>query len=818
MKHIFNSLLIISLALITPITIVAQATQVVRGKIVDKESQYPLDGADVKLLDSDGNQTVTSSDGKFRLENVPVGRQSIAIEYTFYKTRIMEIIVIAGKESILNVGLEDAFNEIGDGVEIVAKKAGELNNDMASVSAKSFSVEETDRYAGSRSDPARMASNFAGVQGADDSRNDIVVRGNSPIGVLWRVEGIDIPNPSHFAISGSTGGPVSILNNKTMGNSDFFTAAFPAEYGNSLSGVFDLKLRNGNNEKHEFSGQFGLLGTEILAEGPLSKESGASYLVTYRLSNFDILTSLGIDIGTTAIPKYMDASFKLNFPLKNEANLSFFAIGGSSKVDILISNQFDPGLVDLYGENDRDQLFRTKMGVFGTTYSKALNEKTFLKSTTSFSGQNQKSNHELVFRSLDTTSTEFEGGAFVVDSTRDLLAYWFTEYKISNYTAVNKKFSKKNILKYGVSTDYYMFDFKDSIDNIGAGTYETRWDQKSSAFLVRPFIQWKHNFNEKTTMNIGVHQTYFSQGNTYSYPEPRLGFNWRFKEKQSLNFGVGLHSQIQPTYSYFYLNDTCSSCAHGKTSSNQDLGLSRSFHGVIGYDRALGKNARLRMEAYYQYLFAIPVSLTDSNSVSMINAGSGFSRFFPGELTNTGTGTNYGIEVTIERRFNKNYYFMLTGSLYNSVYKGSDGKERNTDYNGNFAVNGLFGWEKKIKDRNTFGVGGKITWAGGKRFGVVDTAASGLASEVIFTDDSYNSLQFRDYFRVDLKLNYKINSKKHKITHEIAIDLVNLLNIQNTLSLTYVPDNIDQDTGLPQPFLENYQLGRLPIFYYKINF
>ncbi len=768
-----------------------------------------MDGATVKIVGTD-KITVTDSEGKFRIDGVPVGRQTVEVEYTFYRTRMLSIIVTAGKEIVLKVEMEDAFTQLDSGVEIVYKKKGELNNDMASVSAREFSVEETDRYAGSRGDPARMASNFAGVQGADDSRNDIVVRGNSPLGVVWRVEGIDIPNPSHFAISGTTGGPVSILNNKTMANSDFFTAAFPAEYGNSLSGIFDLKLRNGNNEKHEFTGQVGLLGTELMSEGPINKESGASYLATFRLSNFEVLSKF-VDIGTTAIPIYQDLSFKLNFPLKNNANLAVFAIGGNSKVDILISNQFDPNLVDLYGENDRDQLFRTKMGILGTTYSKAIDEKTFLKSTTSFSAQNQRSKHTLVFRSLDSTSTEFEGGKFVVDSTRHLLDYWFTEYRASNYTAVNKKFSRKNVLRYGLNTDFYMFDFRDSIDNDGDGIYRIRWDNQSTAFMIRPFIQWKHNFNDEVTMNLGIHQTYFSQGNAYSYPEPRAGLQWKFKERQSLNFGVGLHSQIQPTYTYFYLNDSCASCEHGLTSSNLNMGLSRSAHGVVGYDRTLGDHTRMKVEAYYQYLFNIPVSV-DSNSLSMINVGSGFSRFFPGDLENTGTGRNYGIELTIERRFHKNYYFMLTGSVYDSKYTASDGRERNTDYNGNFAANGLFGWEKKIKDRNSIGLGTNITWAGGKRFGVVDTAASAAASEVIFTDETYNTRQFRDYFRADLKINYKINGKKKNITHEIAIDIVNILDTQNILSLTYVPDNPGT------PFLENYQLGRLPIFYYKIDF
>jgi len=791
----------------SPLLLWAQTTQTIRGKVMDKESQYPLDGATVRLLEAPNTIVISAADGKFRMENVPVGRHSIEIEYTFYKTRIIPVIVTAGKEIILAISMEDAFTEIEGSVEITAKKKGELNNDMASVSGKSFSVEETDRYAGSRSDPARMASNFAGVQGADDSRNDIVVRGNSPSGVLWRVEGIDIPNPNHFAISGTSGGPVSVLNNKTMANSDFFTAAFPAEYGNSTAGVFDLKLKNGNNEKHEFTGQFGFLGTEAMAEGPLSKNTGASYLFAYRYSTVSMFSLLGIDIGTSAVPKYQDLSFKFNFPLKNEANLSFFSISGKSDIDILISNQEDPSEVDLYGENDRDQLFGTRIAIIGSTYSKALNEKTFIKSTTAASIQNQRTNHILIFRHIDSTLSTPQ---FVVDSSRPLMKYWFTESKISNFTSVNKKFNKKNTLKFGLSSDYYLFDFNDSIDANGDNNWETRWDQHSTAFMIRPFVQWKHNFSEKTTLNLGVHQTYFSQGNAYSYPEPRIGFNYRFKENQALNFGAGLHSQIQPTYTYFYLNDSTNG---SMKSSNENLGLSRSAHFVLGYDRLLGSNASLRMETYYQYLFNIPVSRLYQNSLSMINAGGGFSRFFPESLENKGNGVNYGIEMTVERRFLKGYYFMLTGSVYNSSYKGSDGIERDTDFNGNFAVNGLFGWEKKLKDRNTIGIGTKITWAGGKRYGYIDSVASSFASEVLFKDEGYNSLQFRDYFRADLKLNYRINGKKKNITHEIAVDIVNLTGVENILSLTYAPDS---NTG--SPFVENYQLGRLPIFYYKIDF
>ncbi len=223
--------------------------QTVKGKVVDLESQFPLPGVNVKFINGDFNSGVaTDINGNFKIENVPLGRKQIRFTFIGYTPHSQTIVVNSGKEVVINVSIEES-TEMLESFEVSSNEKREVNNEMAIISAQQFSVEETERYAGSRGDPARMASNFAGVQGADDSRNDIIVRGNSPLGVIYRVEGVTIPNPNHFAISGSSGGPLSILNNKFLGNSDFFSGAFPAEYGNSTAGIFDLKIRNGNNEK-----------------------------------------------------------------------------------------------------------------------------------------------------------------------------------------------------------------------------------------------------------------------------------------------------------------------------------------------------------------------------------------------------------------------------------------------------------------------------------------------------------------------------------------------------------------------------------------
>ena len=342
----------------------SQLTQTVRGTVFDEASKMPLPGVVVKLIDTTQViATTTDIDGDFKLNNVPVGRVAINFSLMGYETKTLSNIdVIAGKEIVLEVAMTEELY-LQDEVVITGKKKGEVQNEMASVSARTFSVEASQRYAGSVNDVARMAQNFAGVQGNDDSRNDIIVRGNSPIGVLYRYEGVDIPNPNHFALLGTAGGPVSILNNNVLADSDFFTGAFPAEYGNALAAVFDLKMRNGNNQQHEFLGQMGFNGIEFMAEGPLKKGNKSSYLLSYRYSTLRLFALAGINFGTgVAVPDYQDINFKMNFHHKS-GSTSIFGIGGLSNVAFEAAES--DGSNNLFAEENEDLLFNSAIGVVG---------------------------------------------------------------------------------------------------------------------------------------------------------------------------------------------------------------------------------------------------------------------------------------------------------------------------------------------------------------------------------------------------------------------------------------------------------------------
>ncbi|MBB5283727.1 hypothetical protein HNQ92_001853 [Rhabdobacter roseus] len=794
----------------------AQVTQTLRGRVVDKESKYPLAGATVVVGEQTTFGTQTDPDGQYRLPQVPVGRYRVRITLVGYKEVLLNNIILdAGRETILDVDLEERVTDLSE-VSVRARRSGEAANEMAVVSARQFSVEETDRYAGSRGEPARMASNFAGVQGADDSRNDIVIRGNSPAGVLWRLEGVTIPNPNHFAIAGTSGGPVSIINNKYLANSDFFTGAFPAEFANSIAGAFDLKLRNGNNQKHEFMAQFGFLGTEAMAEGPLSRQSGASYLASVRYANLWLFSRAGIDIGTQAVPTYLDGFFRLNFPTKNGGSLSLWGVGGSSTIDILISEQQADDR-NIFGSNDRDQYYTSHMAATGATYQQPLSQSTYFRATLAYTTNIQDANHDYLFLRKDTQGRPVvENERYVVEAKVPILDYQFNEDKISLATSLNHKFGPRSTLKVGLNADLVHFRAFDStrtfIDAASTqlGPWRQRWDANQAFVQLQPYAQWKYFLTDRLTLNVGL-SSFLStlNKNSFSPVEPRGGLIYDLPNRQKLTFATGLHSQAMPTYLYFYHHPYITPANRTEGTSAQ-AGLIKSWHWVTGYSRLLGQNMRLLLEAYYQRLFDVPVEARAGSSFSILNSGSAFSRVFPDRLVNEGVGRNYGLELTLEKFFSQGYSFLVTTSVFDSKYRATDGLWRNTDFNGRYAFNALLSKEFVVRQRSRFNVGAKFTAIGGRWYGPVDEVASRQQQEIIYQDAGRNTQQFAPYRRFDLKTEYKIN--RAGLTHTIAVDFVNVLGIQNQLSLSYAPQ--PDGTFIKQ----EYQLGFLPVFYYRVDF
>ncbi|MEO0312401.1 MAG: hypothetical protein RIQ89_2058 [Bacteroidota bacterium] len=770
--------------------IAAQTTQTIRGSVVDKVNKQPLIGASVILIDSTLTNAVAADvDGNFRISNVPLGRRTIRINYLGYKEAAVTVVVTSGKEIVLNLELEESVVQ-GREVNIVVERRKDVPlNQMTTVSARSFTIEETQRYAGSLNDPSRMAANYAGVSGANDSRNDIIIRGNSPLGVLWRLNGIDIPNPNHFGSLGSTGGPVSILNNNVLTNSDFITSAFPAEYGNANAGVFDLKMRTGNNEKFEFLGQVGFNGFELGAEGPLSKKNGATFLLNYRYSTLGVFKALGINFGTgSAVPQYQDVSFNIDIPTKKLGKFNIFGLGGISYVEVLDKDR-DTTQVNLYGPEGRtDGYFGNNMGAIAISNLHFFNLNTYGKLT---------------------LSLNYAGESYKVDSISTTTELPYPTYRNNSYNNrysanyfISKKISSRDNIKAGITLDNYHFSLVDSFLT-DAIIFQTGTNSSGSASLVQSYIQLQHKFTDKLSVTAGIHHQYF-QLNESSATEPRVGFKYAPNDRTSFSLGAGLHHQIQPFYAYFYKTPIGN---NNYLNTNANLDFSRSVHYVAAFDKNLGNNVRIKSEVYYQDLSRVPVMMRLSH-YSLINEGADFGVSGVDSLVNKGTGFNYGLELTLEKFYSKGYYFLFTTSLFESKYKGSDNVLRNTAFNGNYVLNVLGGKEWTIKKQNTIAINIKSTLAGGRRYIPIDFAASALSGSTEYLFNQAYEQRFKDYFRSDIKFSYRINKKR--LTHEISLDINNVLGIKNIFQQRYDPNS--------NSLITEYQIGFFPIPQYRILF
>ncbi len=761
-------------------------TQTIFGTITDEASLSPLIGATVVLVGEQSIGTVTDEYGNFRLTGVPLGRQTIQISYTGYETKhIPDIIVTAGKEVGLTITLVESVRKLNE-VTVVYNRSNDpdrTNNEMAMVSSRSFNVGDTKKYAGAIGDPSRMAANFAGVVSGNDSRNDIVVRGNSPNGMLWQLEGLNIPNPNHFGALNSTGGPVSMLNNNNLAKSDFLTSAYPAQYGNALAGVFDLRMRNGNRNNHEFMGQVGFNGFELGAEGPISKKNRSSYLINYRYSTLGVFQALGINFGTgAALPIYQDVNYKVTTGVGKKGKLSLFGLAGKSNIDLL-GNDVDTSETNLYGSAYSDVRTQYSTTITGLSYEHSLSSKTTAKLILGYS---------TTYEEFTSDSISYVDRGIVLPKAEGD----FKTNKLSGVFSLSHKFNAKNSLKGGIYFDNTIFDLYNRVTYKGV-IHRTVVGQEGNLALGQGYLQWKHRFNDALTFVGGVHGQYLFMNNT-SVVEPRANLSYKLNNRHRVGVGYGLNHQMQSIYTYYVQTPT----ANGAVLTNKNLEFTRSSQYVATYDWNFAPKMRLKVEAYYQDLTNVPIEQRAS-SYSALNSGSSFIPDDEDSLVNNGTGTNYGVEMTVEKFFSNNYYFLVTGSLFDSKYKGSDGIERNTAFNTGYVLNVLAGKEFSIgkKGNNILSLNIKGATVGGRYFTPIDLQKSKAVGNAVFDHSLAFSEKQDNYFRVDIKISFRKEYKNS--TFEASIDLQNVTNNKNIFSQGFDPRR--------NTIYSNYQQGFFPV-------
>ena len=759
MKTFLNIALFLVLPLVAP---AQDITQTLRGTIYDQSTHEPLIGATIVVQNSNPViGTTTDEAGNFSITNLPLGRVSLEISYIGYESRVIpELMITSAKEVVLSIALKEAATEL-EGVEVVAgiRKEKALNA-MATVSARTFSVEETQRYAGGLSDPARLASAFAGVSTGNLQDNSIVVRGNAPQGVQWQLEGVEIPSPQHFSGGNVIGGGlVTLFSNQVIGNSDFLTGAFPAEYGNALAAVFDVKMRTGNTSRYEHTAQVGILGLDFASEGPLSRAKGSSYLFNYRYSTLGLLSDLKINKTGQRI-KYQDLSFKLNFPTEKAGTFSLWGIGG-------IDNTHKDALsVPADWKTDIDRVnnnWDTYVGTVGLHHQITAGERSFVESHLAFSGTDDR---------ISTDYLSDDASVFTPDSRLKK-----QNGTLTLATSLTHKLSSLVTLKVGISSKqlFYKYNLSAAQDYVPS-TYARIVNSAGSTNLTEGYAQLKYQLSPSLLANVGLRAHYFGLSKELSL-ESRAGLAWKLSDKHSLSFGYGKHSQ--PEDLNIYMIEV------GGVAVNKDLKLSDAHHFVLGYDWMLTDKLRFKAEAYYQYLWNIPGE--EGTSYSLINLRRAL--YLNKALVNNTKGRNYGIDLTLERFLGDNYYYLITGSIFKSEYKAGDNVWRNTRYNKGFVLNALFGKEFYFaNNRKVLDVNARVSVTRGERYSPILESQSVAAKRVIFDESRAFSEQFRTLTYADLTVNYRINHRKSSSV--FSFQMKNVLGAP-----IYIDHNYNYQTG-----------------------
>jgi len=708
-------------------------------------------------------------DGYYRLENIPLGRYDLQFSYMgFEPAYVSELEVGSGKEVVVNMKLKESAVALEEVVVTGAVDKKEPLNSMAIISSRQINMEEARRYAGAFDDPSRLASSYAGVAGGQMSSNGIAVRGNAPKGVLWRLEGLEIVNPSHFAnLATFGGGGITALSSQMIDNSDFYTAAFPAEFGNALSGVFDLKMRTGNRDKREHAVQVGITGIDVSSEGPFKKGKPATYLFNYRYSMFGIIKPILPD--NAGLITYQDLSFKTDFPTKKAGVFSLWGLASSDGSGAEIS--LEPEVWE-YEEDRIEGDAKTYMGAFGLTHKIIVGKKSLVNTSLALSGNGIEANNE----EMDMDKTLYPN---------DNIENYTWKYSLSSY--LNHKFSSKHTNRTGVQVHLLNYDiltqqapdFKEDMITIA--------DDNAKSELLQAYSQSRFDLSEKVVVNVGLHIQYFTLNDHYSI-EPRLGLRYRFKPNQTLSFGYGLHSRLEMLFVYLGQQQT----ETGIERPNTNLDFSKSHHFVVGYERSLCEHMNFRAEAYYQHLFSIPVE--EGTSFSLLNTDNDW--FINQKLVNEGTGDNYGLDLTLERFMSSGYYYMITASIFNSSYVGGDDIIRDSRFNKNYVFNVLAGKEWKVghgHKNNSIGVNGKFSINGGDRVTPVDEEATYMTREVVYDD----SRAFEDQNPTTLYAHFTINYRKNKPKHASiwSFQILNAFGAPEYFGYryNYKDDSIDRD-------------------------
>lgn len=652
----------------------SQGKGTISGKVVDQITSESLPGVNILIVGTTIG-TSTNLDGEFEIPNLDVGTYQLTASFIGYKTVTRsDIVVNTVKPSFVTIKMSESVIEL-DGVTVSADFFENSPTEVSSV--KKFTYEEIRRSPGGFEDVVRALSVLPGVARQSAGRNDLVVRGGAPSENLYLVDGFIVPNINHFGSQGSTGGPLSLINLDYVGETTFSTGGFQVNYGDKLSSVLQIDLRDGRKDRIGGKALISASQFGFNLEGPVDSKS--DFIFSIRRSYLDFIFNAA---GFNFVPEYYDLLAKYNYNIDNSNKISYLFVGALDRVN--------------FNNNDEDDIFDNAR-ILGND-------------------QNQYTTG-ISYRHL------FQKGYYNLSFSRNYVSFdQFQNDTLLNPIFLNKSKEAKNELKadivykiaaaseinFGAAIDYINFDSEilfpeEFVTTFGETLPISSLDKRKNFVKSSIYGLYSGFYFNRLRFNLGLRGDYFDEIDSKFTVSPRLSLSYYLSETTNLNFSTGIYRQT-PSYIWLTLPD------------NKDLKSIQVNQYILGLSHRLRDDTRLKIEGYYKDYSKYPVSLIRPYLV-LANTGAGFggsednySSFGLEPLASKGEGYSRGIELSIQKKSsNINHYGIASITYGETYFTGLDGIERKGQYDQKWIINLSAGyifnekWETALKFRYATG-------------------------------------------------------------------------------------------------------------------
>ncbi len=620
------------------------------GTITDHTTGLPLFGTSVNIVDTQKG-AMAGDDGVYTIDRVSPGTYNIRFSMIGYRTLIKTNVTVSpGRGTEISVSLDQEAIEIGT-ITVKVKESYFEKNPEIEVSGRTIDTREIINSSGGLMDIQRVVQVLPSVVSGSDQMNEIIVRGGNYGENLFVMDGIEIPNPNHFAAQGIGGGPISLLRSEFIRDVSFIAGAFPAKYGDKASSVMDISLRRGNSERLLTNFDLGMAGAGVMAEGPVG-ENG-TFLFSARKSFLDLIIG---SYGMTAIPRYYNLQSKVTYNLGMHTFL-WNSVYGNDSIRI------KPG-EDVDEEDDDNVDQSTDLIISGLTVKSALSKSLVSEMVLSYVRNNWKI--DVWEEDADRSETFYNNKSVESETTLKYdLTWFFGKHELSGGFSLKNSMFDHDI--YAEEDTVYVYDtsFTTAEEDTVTGIYRLHpaWiDQKDVTTLKSAaYTQLRLNPTNRLSLRLGArydHLAYTQKGNI----DPRIGARYRLTDTFSLNASYGIHKQSP---SYIMLT------SHKNNRKNLDYYHTKQF--VLGTEWLPGPDTRITVEGYTKKYEDVPVMKSDTTPDPWDSSN--------GEMVNAAKGHAEGIELYIHRKMSTTCTYIVSYSFYRAFFEDPrNGDERPWDF------------------------------------------------------------------------------------------------------------------------------------------